>query len=59
MREAIYAAGGVRMLARELGISHSALIKWQQAPPVRVLEIERLTGVRRERLRPDLYPSEG
>lgn len=45
-------------LARKLGISPSALSRWDVVPPYRVLAVEAITGVRRERLRPDLYPAE-
>jgi DNA-binding transcriptional regulator YdaS (Cro superfamily) len=55
LREAIERAGGLRALARELGIAHNAILKWQRAPATRVLEIERLTGISRYRLRPDVY----
>jgi DNA-binding transcriptional regulator YdaS (Cro superfamily) len=56
LREAIRAAGGVRPLGRLLGISGSAIVQWERTPVLRVLEIERLTGVSRHRLRPDVYP---
>ena len=56
LRKAIDRAGGKRALARELGIAHQAVSKWQKVPVLRVLEIERLTGVSRHDLRPDVYP---
>lgn len=56
--EAIDQAGGVRALARQLGIAHQAILQWSRAPVMRVLEIERLTGVSRYHLRPDIYPPE-
>jgi DNA-binding transcriptional regulator YdaS (Cro superfamily) len=52
---AVEAAGGVRPLGRLLGISHQAIVQWDEIPAGRLLEIERLTGVPRETLRPDLY----
>ena len=54
--EAIHKAGGYRALARRLGIFHNAIRNWRVTPPVRVLELEKLTGVSRHDLRPDLYP---
>lgn len=45
-------------LANGLGISPSAVSMWDQVPSGRVLEVERLTGVSRHDLRPDLYPVE-
>jgi len=56
LQEAARRAGGVRALARMLGINHQSIIRWLRTPAVRVLEIERLTGVPRYQLRPDLYP---
>jgi hypothetical protein len=52
---AIEAAGGLRPLARALGISAGAIFKWQRIPADRLLRIEAVTGVPREKLRPDLY----
>ncbi len=52
---AIKAAGGLRALARLLKINHQAILQWSQIPAERMLEIERLTGMPRELLRPDLY----
>lgn len=57
---AIEAAGGLRALARLLGMNHTTILKWTKVPANHILEIERLTGVSREQLRPELYrgPSE-
>jgi DNA-binding transcriptional regulator YdaS (Cro superfamily) len=56
---AIRNAGGVRALARLIGVYHNAIRQWKlsQVPAKRAVEIERLTGVPREELRPDLYRS--
>lgn len=53
--EAIDKAGGVRALARQLGIAHQSIASWDKVPAERVVVIWRLTGVPRQRLRPDLY----
>jgi DNA-binding transcriptional regulator YdaS (Cro superfamily) len=55
LKAAIKAAGGLRSLARLLGITHQAILQWNRVPAERLLEIEEKTGVARERLRPDLY----
>ena len=56
LQQAIEIAGSQVKLAKLLGISHQALNKWRDAPPTRhIIAIERLTGVHRSLLRPDLY----
>lgn len=42
-------------LARELGIKHTAFYSWKRVPAERVLDIERITGIGRHELRPDLF----
>lgn len=53
---AIGAVGGVRALARSLGVSQPAVSNWKRVPADRVLSVEATTGVSRSDLRPDLYP---
>ena len=55
LKAAIEAAGGIRALARELGMSHQALSEWKRVPAHRILQVEAVTKVPRERLRPELY----
>lgn len=55
LKAAIKAAGGLRALARLLGISHQAILQWKKIPASRILEIEAAAGIARERLRPELY----
>ena len=59
LRAAIEAVGSLRSLARELGISPQALSQWKRVPAYRILQIEAVTGIPRERLRPDLFRREG
>ena len=42
-------------LAEALGINPGAISQWSAVPAERVVEVERLTGVPRQELRPDLY----
>lgn len=44
-------------LAKALGITRGAIHQWKRIPAGRVLDVERVTGVSRQVLRPDLYPS--
>ena len=56
LEAAIKAAGGAAVIARDLDISTQAISQWKQAPVNRVLDIERISGVSRHILRPDIYP---
>lgn len=55
VEQAAEKAGGVVSLARELGIKHTALYSWNRVPAERVLDIERITGISRHELRPDVF----
>lgn len=52
---AIKTAGGTAVLAKKLRISSQAISQWRRIPVTRVLEIERITGISRLKLRPDIY----
>jgi DNA-binding transcriptional regulator YdaS (Cro superfamily) len=51
-------AGGQAELARRMSITPQAITKFLKTgcPPLRVLQMEAVTGVSRHTLRPDLYP---
>jgi DNA-binding transcriptional regulator YdaS (Cro superfamily) len=54
--------GGQAELARLMRISPQAIHQWRQSgkvPAERVLDLERVSGVPRTAIRPDLYPVEG
>lgn len=44
-------------LAQRLGVDRSTLLRWERGrvPAHRVIEVERVTGISRRKLRPDLY----
>lgn len=50
-------AGSRNKLARAFGITHQALINWRNTgvPAKRVVEVEKVTGIPREELRPDIF----
>lgn len=60
LEQAIDNAGGQVAMATALGLKQSAISNWvtrkKRVPAERVLSVERLSGVSRHDLRPDLYP---
>lgn len=42
-------------LAAEIGITHGAISQWDRVPSERVLDVERITGISRHELRPDIF----
>lgn len=59
LKKAIELAGGEKALAAHFNITRQAVEQWTVCPPFRALELEKLTGVSRHELRPDLYPAPG
>lgn len=48
--------GGASALARAIGrITPQAISQWGRVPAERVLDVERVTGVSRHELRPDIF----
>lgn len=47
--------GGVVALSRKLGLSRAAVSQWTRVPVDRLADVERITGVPREALRPDIF----
>ena len=58
LQKAIKKVGSQRKLALGLGITPQSLTKWHTIPSRHIINIERLTGIPREELRPDLYRKE-
>ena len=56
LKEAVEAAGGAAALARRLGIKQPSVFGWKKVPARRAIAVEAITGIPRERLRPDIYP---
>lgn len=52
---AIDAVGTAGELAEKIGVSPQALSQWRRIPVGRVLDIERITGISRHDLRPDIF----
>lgn len=60
IEKAINAAGGLSKLADLLNVKPQVVHNWRSRgiPAERVLEVERVTGIPRHKLRSDLYPVE-
>ncbi len=62
LRDAIKKAGGQAKLAEHVGVGQTAVANWvnrsKRIPVEHVLDVERVTGVSRHALRPDIYPLE-
>lgn len=56
IKEIAEPVGGVVALGSELGLSRGAVSQWKEVPSHHVIKVEALTGIPREKLRPDLYP---
>lgn len=56
IEKAAAAVGSKSELARRLGVKVQSIQQWKRIPAERVLEVERITGIARHKLRPDLYP---
>jgi len=46
---------GIGRIAEVCGITPQAVSLWDRVPALRVLAVEKASGIPRERLRPDLY----
>lgn len=57
LKRAVEKVGGQAEFARLIGITAQAVSQWDEVPPLRVLAVERISGVSRQELRPDLYPA--
>lgn len=58
LEAALSASGKAVYLATRLGITPQAIAAWRRVPAERVLDVEKVTGISRCELRPDLYPRE-
>lgn len=55
VEKAVQAAGGKAALAAALNLTYEAIRQWKHIPTKRLLEVERITGIPRSELRPDLF----
>lgn len=52
---AIRKAGGMRALARKIGVTYQSIQKWDEVPVRWLFAVERATGIPAHKLRPELY----
>jgi hypothetical protein len=55
LKAVLTALGGVGQAARILGTTKQAVSQWDEVPPRRVLQVEKITGLSRHQIRPDIY----
>lgn len=48
--------GLMAKVAMELGVTRAAVVKWDRVPAEQLPEVERITGIARHDLRPDICP---
>ena len=48
-------AGGVAYVAKQLGLSRQSIYQWTEVPADHLVNLERITGVDRSFIRPDLF----
>ncbi len=53
--QALKAAGCTSEIAKRLALTYQGVSQWKQVPAERVIAVEAITGIPRERLRPDVY----
>ena len=47
--------GSASELAKSLGVTRAAISAWREVPVTRLKEVSQLTGIPREKLRPDIF----
>jgi len=55
LKAAVAAVGTRYRLSKMIGVTPSSVLKWKTIPIGRLADVERVTGLPREALRPDLY----
>jgi DNA-binding transcriptional regulator YdaS (Cro superfamily) len=51
--------GLMAQIARDLGLTRSAVATWARVPAERVPEVARITGLLKHEIRPDLFDAPG
>jgi len=55
VKKVIERYGGLTPLAKALGVPRQNIFQWRRIPAEWVVSVERVTGIPRSELRPDLY----
>ena len=55
LKQAVAIAGGPAALGRALGITGQAVSAWVKVPVKHLIAVEKLTGISRDKLSPDIF----
>lgn len=55
VRRCVEAAGGIKPYCKAVGRTRQAIYSWKKIPADLVVKSEKVTGIPREKIRPDLY----
>ena len=55
LKDYLSVRGNLTKLAKGVGVTVGAIPQWQKVPAARVLDVERITGISRHALRPDVF----
>ena len=55
IEQIIRAGGGVVALSKKLRITKGAVSQWHRVPVNRVFDVEKITGIPRSQIRPDIF----
>jgi len=55
VRKCVKAAGGMKQFCKGIGRSRAMVYLWEDIPAELVVKAEKITGIPREKIRPDLY----
>lgn len=57
IKQAVGKLGSQTLVARRIGVTRQAMAQWSRVPAEHVLMMEKISGVSRYELRPDVYGS--
>ena len=58
LERVVVAVGSRKAIAREIKVSYQAVCKWRRVPERHCKKLERLTGISKHEMRPDIWGPE-